>query len=396
VRICKVYDGDYPWDIRVEKIGRALVEGGHQVFLAVRNQRHSPVLEETVHGMAVRRMAPLARLPERVDTRLMFPAFFSPRWLAHIAAVARRNRCEALLIRDLPLALAGIAVGKVLRIPVVVDLAENYPAALRSFQVNGGVTTFDRVARNPHLANIVEAATARTADHLLVVCEEMREKMIRRGVPLERVTLVGNTPDLRLFKPSDPPPEVNARYRDRFVLLYVGEVALYRGLDTAVDALPALREQIPEVLLVVIGRGSAVDVLPERAAALGVGDHLDMVGFRPHEELPGYIARGDVCLIPHHRNEHIDSTLPNKLFDYMAMGRVIVATDARPLERVIAACDCGRIYRSGDAADLARVVAGLRHPGERARMGENGRRAVGDHYNWMYDTSSLLRVFTQL
>jgi len=395
MRICMVFDDDYPWDIRVEKVGRALVEGGHEVYLAVRNRTRTGVLSEDVDGIQVRRMPPLP-IPHRLDTGLMFPAFFSPRWLWHITNVVRRNDCQSLLIRDLPLALAGIAVGRVLGLPVVIDLAENYPAALTAFQNHSKPKLWDRFIRNPTLASLIEMAALRTADRILVVCDEMRHNTIDRGASPSKVTLVGNTPDLRVFAGAEVPAELQSRYRDHFVLLYVGEVAIYRGLDTVVDALPMIRREIPEVKLVVVGRGTAMNELPERANALGVVDHLDMVGFRPHAELPGYIALADLCVIPHHRNALIDTTLPNKLFDYMALGKTVIATDAKPLQRVLQDEDCGRVYESSDSTDLARTVVELRGQEVRYQLGARGRQAVHRSYNWSQDTKQLLKVFESL
>lgn len=394
MRICMVYDDDYPWDIRVEKVGRALVDGGHEVDLAVRNRARTKVIAEELEGIRVRRISPLP-IPAGLDASLMFPAFFSPRWLWHIDRVVRSRASEALLIRDLPLALAGIAVGRLHGLPVVVDMAENYPAALSAFRSHRQSTFSDRLLRSPEAAMWVEKATLRNADHLLVVCDEMRLRLVARGAPESKVSLVGNTPDLGVFSDAVPPPELLSRYRDRFVLLYVGEVAMYRGLDIAVDALPLIRRVIPGIKLVVVGRGSAVNDLPRRAAALDVEDHLDILGFRPHTELPGIIALADLCLIPHHRNELIDTTLPNKLFDYMALGKAVVSTDAKPLRRILLSEQCGRLYESSDSTALARTVVELHDRELRGRMGSRGREAVHRNYNWSNDTAELLRVFAE-
>jgi len=393
MRICMVFDDDYPWDVRVERIGRALTGGGHEVFLACRNRKRTDVLAETVHTLQVRRMAPYRALPAAVDRQLMFPAFFSPRWLGHIKRVIRENSCDAVLVRDLPLAMAGVNAGQQLGLPVAIDMAENYPAALRAFQMHDGRRLLDLVVRNPRAADRLERSVARRADHIMVVCDEMRGKIIGLRADPGRVTVVGNTPDLERFGAVSPPEEVTSRYADRFVLLYVGEVNPYRGLGTAVDALPAIREKIPNVTLAVIGRGSGIDDLARRAKELGVTGHLDLVGFLPHEELAGFIARSEVCLIPHLRTEHIDTTLPNKLFEYMALGRPVLPTDAVPLERVVTETGCGATYRSGDPADMARAVLDLADPGRREEMGSRGHEAVRGRYNWAQDTEILLGVF---
>ncbi len=392
MRICKVYDDDYPWDVRVEKVGRSLVEAGHQVFLAARNRSRQEVYDY-VDTMDVWRMPLITRLPAKIDTQLMFPAFFSPRWIGHIAQVTKRNRCDAIMVRDLPLALSGIAVGKALKKPVVLDMAENYPAALRAIHTHKKPSIGDHVARNPVFAQLVEDTSLPLLDHILVVCDENRDRLIRRGVPPQRVTVVGNTPDLELFRGDPPPDSVMERFGDDFVLVYVGAVDPFRGLDTIDEALPSIREKIPNVRLAILGKGQGVREVEELAEQHGVAEHVDMVGFRPLAELPGFIARGDVCVIPHHRNEHIDTTLPNKLFDYMALGRPVLATDAVPLQRIIEEVGSGLVYRSGESASVAEQVIALSDEEARSKMGEAGRKAVREKYNWTNDAKVLAEVF---
>lgn len=395
MRICKVYDDDYPWDVRVEKIGRTLVEAGHQVFLAVRNRARQDVYEH-VDTMEVWRMPPFDLLPQALDQHLMFPAFFSPRWIAHIAQVLKRNHCDAIMVRDLPLAIAGIAAGKALRRPVVLDMAENYPAALRAIHTHKEPTLTDHLVRNPGLAQRVEDATLPFLDHILVVCDENRDRLIAKGVDPDKVSIVGNTPNLDLFRPDPPPSEVEDRFDGDFVIVYVGSVDPFRGLDTIIEALPMVREHIPNVKLAILGKGDGVADLDDLSRKHGVEDRVDLVGFRPLQELPGFIARGDICVIPHHRNEHIDTTLPNKLFDYMALAKPVLATDAIPLERIIDETECGLVYASGDPGSVAEKVIQLTDETIRVEMGEAGRQAVEDTYNWSEDTKILLEVFADL
>jgi len=234
-------------------------------------------------------------------------------------------------------------------------------------------------------------------DHTFVVCEENRERLIVKGALPDQVTVVGNTPDLEVFSQDvAPTQEVVERFHDRFVLLYVGAIDPFRGLDTLVDALPTIRQSIPNIMLAVIGKGHGLGEVEERARSRGVSDFVDFVGFMPLRELPFYISRGDVCVIPHHRNAHIDTTLPNKLFDYMALGRAVLSTDAIPLSRIIEGENCGLVYRSGDAESLASRVIELADEATRKEMGKRGAQAVQERYNWEKDKAKLQKVVRSL
>jgi glycosyltransferase involved in cell wall biosynthesis len=390
MKFCQIYDDDYPWDVRIEKVGRALVEAGHQVCLATRNRKRAP-LQEQVDTMDVWRMPPLPLLPAKLDVKLMFPAFFSPRWIAHIGRVAASNDVDALIVRDLPLAPTAIMIGQVLRRPVVLDMAENYPAALRAIHEHKTPTVGDHLARNPLLAQFVEDACLPWLDHTLVVCEENRQRLLDKGASPDKVTVIGNTPNLDTFVlKEDVVHEARRRFEGAFVLVYVGAIDPFRGLDTIIEALPTIGQAIPNIRLAILGQGQGQGQVEAHARRLGVLEMVDFIGFRPLADLPAFISSGDVGVIPHHRNDHIDTTLPNKLFDYMALGRPVLSTDARPLRRIIESEGSGLVYRSGDAADFAAKVVVLHDGGRRAEMGSKGRASVERRYNWGRDAQLLV------
>src|SRR2546425_13281325 len=105
MRILKIYDSDYPWDVRVEKVAHTLVSAGHSVRLLCRNRRGLPRHERLSDGLEV------CRLPG-VSNALSFPFFLNPVWAMCLISQVRRFRPDRLLVRDLPLAPLALAVGR--------------------------------------------------------------------------------------------------------------------------------------------------------------------------------------------------------------------------------------------------------------------------------------------
>src|SRR5262249_55767841 len=97
----------------------------------------------------------------------------------------------------------------------------------------------------------------------------------------------------------------------------------------------------------------------------------------------------DVGLVPHNATESWNSTIPNKLFDYMAAGLAILTSDARPAARVVNQTRCGLVYPHRDADALAEAIVSLCDPELRRQHGQNGRRAIAETYNWETDASRL-------
>jgi len=100
----------------------------------------------------------------------------------------------------------------------------------------------------------------------------------------------------------------------------------------------------------------------------------------------------DVGVIPHVADESWNTTVPNKLFDYMAAGIAVVTSDARPAARIVRETGAGFVYHHADASGLARAFATLVDPDLRLACGRRGQSAVRDTYHWEQDAARLLAV----
>src|SRR6185437_13478873 len=208
--IVYVWDADYPWDVRTEKVTLALTRAGHTVNIVARNRAWKQSTEVLPEG-TVRRMAPWKGLGRRLDNALSFPAFFSPRWINLIDRTCRDAKADLIIVRDLPLCPTAISCGKRLGIPVVLDMAENYRASMRMLWEPARNTLFDFFASNPSITATVERSCVRDVDHIIVVVEESANRVAALGVPRDKLTVVSNTPPLaRLDGPSHEPSSVRA------------------------------------------------------------------------------------------------------------------------------------------------------------------------------------------
>ncbi len=387
MRICKVWDAEYPWDVRVEKVARSLTEAGHDVHLVARNRTRSPVEEQRAE-CRVYRLAPLApALGSAANAASMFPAFFNPRWVAHILRTARRARAELILCRDLPLAPTAHWVARRLGVPVVLDMAENYPAMIRAIWRTGFQRPTDVVVRNPAIVAAVERWCVQRMDHILVVVEESRDRLIDMGVPPEKITIVSNTPPLS--SAPEPAPEPRGGHAGAPLrVVYLGNIEPPRGLHTLVEAIAICRARGIHVHATLVGKGCARPQLERLARALDVEDAVEFTGWV--ENAMAILPTFDVGAIPYIADESWDTTIPNKLFDYMATGLAVAASDMAPVRRIVRETGCGEIARANDPGSLAHALARLADPEHRRRCAEAGRAAIERRYHWDVDARNLL------
>lgn len=392
MRIVYLWDADYPWDVRTEKVCAALTDAGHAVTIAARNRGWRPETERLPEG-TVRRMRPWRWAGRRMDGILSFPAFFSPRWTGLLADAVREARAELVIVRDLPLCPAAIRIARRSGVPVMLDMAENYPAMLRETWDAGRRRPWDLLVRNPSLAAAVERWCLPRVDRVLTVVEESAERVVRMGVPPARIDVVSNTPPLaRALHPVPHRRDADGP----LTLVYVGLMEVPRGIRELLDAVARLRAGGTAVRARLIGGGRDMALIRAHAAALGLdADAAEFTGPLPHAEAMRRVAEADVGLVPHHADEAWNTTIPNKLFDYMAAGLPVIASDAAPVARIMAGTGAGLVFRSGDAEGLARCVRRLRDPAARLRMGRAGRDAVLARYHWEADAGVLLRAVTR-
>jgi glycosyltransferase involved in cell wall biosynthesis len=390
VTICKVWDADYPWDVRVEKVARSLGRE-HEVHLVCRNGQRQPAYELR-DGLHIHRLPVMSCLPRRLHAALGFPAFFNPMWVHAIWRTARRQRAGAIVVRDLPLALTAVLVGRVLRIPVVLDMAENYPAMIQDVWDAGRARVGDRLVRNPRLIEAVERLALRLVDHVLVVVDESRDRLAAMGVPATKMSVVMNTPSIGRGQELEAlgGARSDTRRPDDLMIAYLGLLEAPRGLGTAIQAMREVRRRLPGARLTIIGSGRDEGLFREQARQAGVTDRVEFLGWLEYRQALGVLTRCDVGLVPHHTTASWQTTIPNKLFDYMSLGKPVIVSSARPTERIVTEERCGVVFADQDVAGLAEAIIAMGDPAARAEYGRRGRDAIRRRYNWEADERRLL------
>jgi len=389
VRVLIVWKADYPWDVRVEKMAASLSGFGHHVHILARNLEGSPLTEE-IDGVKVHRLRAAGN--RYLNALKSLPVFFNPVWARTTHRLCRSLGVDLLIVRDIPLAVSAMRVGERLGIPTVLDMAEDYPAMWADSLRGRWYLPQNYVLKNPILGRVVERHCIRRATHTLVVVEEARDRLLNLGLSSERVSVVSNTPRLEVL-------EAGARQAqprqgdDAPIVFYHGYLNRARGVGTVVRAMPELISRFPRLILAVAGTGAYLERLKRTSRKLAVEQHIRWLGWLALDRIAQWISRSEVCVVPHVRTPHKDSTIPNKLFDYMSLGKPVAVSDARPLRRIVEQQQCGTVFTSNDPASCARALGALLDDEElRERLGRNGRRAVESIYNWDRDAEVLRAV----
>jgi len=241
-------------------------------------------------------------------------------------------------------------------------------------------------------ARHMERFCYRSASRVIALTEGIRDGVVAAGVNPSRLTLITNGIDLAAPGASAngaAPVPVN---EDAFVAMYVGAHGTYSSLETVLDAADRLRGR-PEMAFVLVGGGDRKPALVEEARRRGLSN-VSFVDPVPKREVPSWLSRADVCVLPYQDRELFAGALPNKTFDYMGAGRPIVAA-VRPGEvsRLLATAGCGVTVPPENGAAMAQAIAEMAADRDSARrMGAAGASYVQQHY----DRAALAKRFVQV
>ena len=383
-----------PPNVRVQNEARTLAEAGHKVHFLIEGRPGEP-REEPIGGVQVVRGVRMNRLRDIWHRYTFNFTYRDSVWTHAIERFIRERTIDVLHVNDLPLLREALHAGRRFHLPVVADLHENYPVGLQVWYTNAlkkaTIYNYGRWAR-------YERTALRDVDAVIVVIEEARERLVSLGVSAEKIYVVPNTvPEQAGDVPVDP--EILAKYAGRFVVSYIGGFAPHRGLDTVIRALPIAREKVPNLTLVLVGdRNEGYRRHLERlAASLNCSDLVEMTGWKRQDAIWSYIEASAVCLVPHARNPHTDTTIPNKIFQYMMRGRPVIVSDCPPLARIARDTGGGLVFRGDDPAGLAdRIVEMYANESARRQMAETGRRSVLDRYTWEKTSGPLIELYRKL
>jgi glycosyltransferase involved in cell wall biosynthesis len=243
---------------------------------------------------------------------------------------------------------------------------------------------------------LLERLTYRTADVVIATNESYCDVALRRGGKApEQVFVVRSAPAVERFR--QVPPEPQLKRGKPHLLCYLGVMGPQDGVDYALRALAALRDEQHRTdwHAVFIGAGDTFDDMVALSARLGLADQVEFTGRIPDADLVRYLSTADVCLSPDPLNPLNDVSTMNKIMEYMALGKPIVQFDLT--EGRFSAQQASVYAARNDAQDMAsKIVDLLDNADLRRKMGEFGRRRVEAELEWRFEVPKLLAAYDRL
>jgi glycosyltransferase involved in cell wall biosynthesis len=357
------------------QLTRLLLESGRcNVFVATLNREG--VLLEDVNKLG------FSEIPEfRLNS---FYDLHTARQLRRFAQYLKRHEIDVVHTHDFYTNIFGMAGAALARVPVRI-------ASRRESSVRAESQKF------------VERCAYRLAHAVIANCEDVRQQLIRDGVPAAKVRTIHNGFDFaRLHTAQTERSEIlrglNLPERGRFVTIMANmrahvrhpEPACLKDHPTFLRAAKRVSENVPDATFIIAGEGELMEATQELAQSLGIADRTFFIG--RCQDVGAVLSISDVCVLSS-RSEGFS----NAILEYMAAGRPVVATDVGGAREAIVHRESGYLVAAGDDEGMAQHIASLLLQPELARsMGECGKRIVTEKFSSQKQLQNVESLYSEL
>lgn len=302
-----------------------------------------------------------------------------------------RGRFHLVYIHNMPDVLVFSAlVPRLLGARVILDQHDPMPELMTTIY---GVSPASLSVR---VLKVLEKLSLGFADQVITVNVACRRIFGNRSCPPEKIAVVMNSPDERIFPFRPSEEERSADATKPFVLMYHGSLVERNGLDLAVQALAKLRPQAADVELRIFGRETPyLHRVLDQARRLGVADCVRYLGPRRLDDLPAEIEGCHVGVIPNQRNPFTDINTPTRIFEYLSLGKPVIAPRTQGIVDYFDA-DSLVFFESGDSDDLAEKIRFVRnHRAEATAIAARGQQVLRQHA-WSREREILIETVASL
>lgn len=358
----------YANDPRPRRETEALQLAGMDVdVICLRKDSSEPALE-VLNGVHIHRIPLKRRRAGKLTYVIQYFSFLVSAFML-LSWWRLGRRYHLVHVHNMPDFLVFSALlPKMLGARVILDLHDPMPELL--------VTIFGLQADSfsVRLLKFLEKRSVSFADHVLTVNQACKDIFSARSCAAKKIQVLMNVPDEGIFKYRsclDYPERDPAK---PFVVMFHGSIVERNGLDIAVEALRALRKNVPVAELWIYGATTPfLTGVMDSVSKNGLSDSVRHLGAKSLDEIAAAIQTCDVGVIPNRNNAFTEINTPTRIFEYLSLGKPVISPRTRGITDYFGPDDM-IYFQLGDAADLARQLEFVyRRPAEARAVTQRGQ-----------------------
>jgi len=381
-KILYIWQAGFPWDVRAEKICLELISRGCEITLLAR-WKPGQTPEGDHCGVRV------VRVGHQLPRGLSLPVPMNPVWRRSIRRMVAGWRPDLVIAREIMLVEPAAAACRHSRVPVIIDMAEHYPATMRTWEKYSNGFIARLLVHHAAVPDLVERRAVASADGVITVCDEQSDRLhAEYGYPRDRTAVVHNTIDGGAFEAvrrgSSTPPRVFGHH---------GHITSQRGLDRLIRGFALAARADSQIRLVLAGSGD-ISGLAALARDLGASAQVSLVGPYRHADLIRLYSEVDVGVLAYPVDDSWGNSLPNKLFDYLACGKPVIVSPNKPFRRVVEQAKAGLVLADNSAEEIAAAILRMRRL-DPEPMVRGGLEAARSRFHWARDAEIMVEFLSR-
>jgi glycosyltransferase involved in cell wall biosynthesis len=392
MKIGMILDSAFPPDPRVENEAVSLIKNNHEVHLYCFDYSFKLKEYEIINEIHVHRI----KIPKLLYS-LSALAYTIPAYHKYLEKSLKNfiinNGIEAIHIHDMQIARSVFNINKRFKLPVTIDLHENRPEIMKYYS---HVNSFKgKLLISPAIWKKFEFKYIKQADNVIVITEEAKQYYLKQiNVPENKFYVVPNTVRKEFYTDYYLDKTIITKYKNNFVMLYLGETGLRRGLATVIKSLKLLTPVIDNLKLVIVGKSKTDHILKKIVKDENLEDYVDFLGWQDVSLFPSFIIASKIGISPLHRNLHHDTTYANKIFQYMAFGKPVVVSDCIAQKNLVNKYQCGLVFKDRDEKDFADKVITLYNSKEKYNLfSKNAEISIKNKLTWEIKSKELIKLY---
>jgi len=357
-------------DPHIFKIAKTLVKNGYEVTLLAQHKRN-----EKIEGVKI------IGLPEPKNRFFRF-LFLTKK----VYEMALQQKADAYHFHDPDLLFWMWLLKKKAKAKVIYDVHEDYPELILTREWIPKV--FKRSLSI--FFNWFEKLISKSFDFIVAATPYIASRFKKHNV----VYIGANFPDLEIFNSLEKTNFQKAK-SEPFTLIYAGGLEKIRGIKEIVEALSMVNPKY-KIKLKLFGKFSEKN-FEEEVKKLKGWEKVEYFGWIPPKEVYKEMKKCDAGLVCLHPIKRYLNSLPLKMFEYMAAGLPVIASNFPFWKEILEKEKCGIWVNPLEPKEIAKAIEYLiENPEEAEKMGENGRKAVLEKYNWENESKKLLKIYEEL
>lgn len=302
-----------------------------------------------------------------------------------------KRRYQVIHVNNMPdtLILAAV-IPKILGARVILDIHDPMPNV---FMSKYGMESDHIVVR---FFKMQEKVSASLADEVITANPMFKDLLSQRGVPAEKILVINNIPNPKLFKHHKTKDETRPS-SDKFTLIFPGTIAPRYCLDIAIKALPKLIKTIPNLQLKIIGKHSQhAEELAALGAELKVTKYINFVPFMPTDQIPVEVAKADVGIYTALPDPHMSIAMPGKVLEFATIGIPVVASRV-PILEAFFNDEAILFFTPGNIDEFCNHILKLyQSPSLRQKLVENANKMFTYKYSWKNEFDQYIALTQKL